>query len=149
MSKKLKISDEWWTAPVEGDNGDLVIVTGRDGMHEIIQLKQFVYRVDTTWKYRDAGMPDKSTSEIMEQITDSLKTVFDKDPVAILTGIYTGAGERNWVFYTRSLHIFQKKFNEAMSQFPSLPLAFHAEEDENWSEYKEMKDLTFINSSDD
>lgn len=28
---KLKISDDWWTAPAEGENGNLILVTGRRG----------------------------------------------------------------------------------------------------------------------
>ena len=60
------------------------------------------------------------------------------DAVNVMTGIYTGDGQRNWVFYTRSLHIFQRKFNEAMAPFPALPLQFEAEEDPDWQEYREM-----------
>ena len=26
---KLKISNDWWTAPAESDNGNLILVTGR------------------------------------------------------------------------------------------------------------------------
>ena len=135
---KLKISDEWWSAPLEGDNGDLVIVTARDDMQEVLASGVFVYRIDTSWRYADGGMPNLETSTLMEQITDSLQEVLRKDPVAVMTGIYTGAGERNWVFYTRSLHIFQKKFNEALAPFPEIPLTFHAEEDPDWEEFKEV-----------
>lgn len=74
----------------------------------------------------------------MEEVTDVLQDCFDRDPVAVLTGIYTGDGQRNWVFYTRSLHIFQRKFNEALAPFPALPLEFEAEEDPDWQEYREM-----------
>ena len=72
-------------------------------------------------------------------MTDSLKDTLKKDPAAVLTGIYTGAGERNWVFYTMSLHIFNKKFNEAMAEFDMIDLTFHAEEDPEWGEYAEMR----------
>ena len=33
---KLKIPDEWWTAPAESDNGELILVTGRKVTDEII-----------------------------------------------------------------------------------------------------------------
>ena len=74
----------------------------------------------------------------MEQVQDALEACFANDPVAVNTGIYTGDGERNWVFYTRSLHIFQRKLNEALASFPVLPLTFHAEDDPQWEEYDEM-----------
>ena len=136
---KLKISDEWWSAPAESENGELVIVTGRRDMDNVIATGKYIYRMEVTWRYGDSGMPDLATSEIMEQVTDSLRDTLKKDPAAVLTGIYTGAGERNWVFYTMSLHVFNKKFNEAMAEFDKIDLTFHAEEDPEWGEYAEMR----------
>lgn len=137
---RLTISDDWWTAPAEGENGSLILVTGRRSMDNVIQTGLYNYRIEITWPYQgDAkGLPNYADSKMMEEITDALNESFDRDPVAILTGIYTGDGQRNWVFYTRSLHIFQRKFNEALSPFETLPLQFHAEEDPNWEEYREM-----------
>ena len=137
---RLKIGDRWWTAPAEGDNGQLVMVTGRGGMDEVRATGKYCFRVEVTWSYSPdaSGMPDIETSKMMEQVTEALEAGFSADPVAVNTGIYTGAGERNWVFYTRSLHIFQRKFNEMLAPFDTLPLQFHAEEDPGWEEYDEM-----------
>ena len=137
---KLAISDDWWTAPAECENGNLVLVTGRRSMDNIIQTGLYRYRIEVTWPYQgdDKALPTYTDSKVMEEITDALNESFDRDPAAILTGIYTGDGQRNWVFYTRSLHIFQRKFNEVMAPFPALPLQFEAEEDPDWLEYREM-----------
>lgn len=137
---RLHISDDWWTAPAEGDNGSLILVTGRSGLDNVIATGHYRYRVEATWRYDGdgKGLPMDADSKIMEEVTDALNNCFDRDPVAVLTGIYTGDGQRNWVFYTRSLHIFQRKFNEALSLFPALPLEFAAEEDPDWQEYREM-----------
>ena len=137
---KLKITDEWWSAPAESDTGELIIVTGRRNMEAEMACGKYVNRVEVTWRYGETGMPDLKTSQMMEQVTDSLKAVLKKDPVAVLTGIYTGAGERNWVFYTMSLHIFSKKFNEALADFEMLPLEFYADNDPDWLEYKELRE---------
>ncbi len=83
-------------------------------------------------------MPNDVDSELMEQVEESLNSVFEKDPVAVLTEVYTGEGARNLVFYTLSLHIFQKKFNEALEDFPQLPLTFSVEGDNAWEEYTRM-----------
>ena len=137
---KLTISDDWWTAPAEGDNGRLILVTGRRGLENVMATGFYRYRVEVTWQYEEdaKGLPAYADSKIMEEVTDALNGCFNRDPVAVLTGIYTGDGERNWVFYTRSLHIFQRKFNEVMTPFPTLPLQFEAEEDPDWQEYREM-----------
>lgn len=145
---KLKIPDEWWTAPAEGDSGELILVTGRRMMDEIIATGLFNDRIEITWIYEpDAkGMPDFATSKLMEQVHEALAAEFKKDPVAILTGIYTGAGERNWVFYTRSVNIFGRKINEILAPFDLLPITLYAEKDPEWNEYREMS-LTEISDA--
>ena len=137
---KLKIPNEWWTAPAESEDGQLIMVTGRSGLEQVKATGVFVYRIEVTWTYEpdEKGMPDYATSRLMEQVTEAMEAEFSKDPVAVNTGIYTGAGERNWVFYCRSLHIFQRKLNSILEPFETLPLTFHAEEDPDWAEYAEM-----------
>lgn len=137
---KLQISNEWWTAPAEAENGNTILVTGRKNLQNIRLTQKYNYRIEITWTYEPdpKGMPDFQTSKLMEEVQDALEACFAKDPVAVNTGIYTGDGERNWVFYARSLHIFQRKLNDALAPFPMLPLNFHAEDDPLWEEYDEM-----------
>ncbi len=131
---------EWWTAPTEGDNGGLIMVTGREDVEKFRSNPRFIYRIGITWRYEpDAtGMPDLKTSELMSEVTDRLNEMFDRDPVAVMTGIYTGDGERNWIFYTLSTNIFGRKLNECLSDMPLLPLTIYAENDPDWAEYDEM-----------
>ena len=147
---KLRISDDWWTAPAQGENGNLILVTGRRAMDNVIATGLYCYRVEVTWPYEgdEKGLPVYADSKLMEGVTDALNECFDSDPVAVMTGIYTGDGQRNWVFYTRSLHIFQRKFNEALVPFPALPLEFEAEEDPDWQEYREMCQCEISDSDD-
>lgn len=84
-------------------------------------------------------MPDDETAKIMGEATDALQAVLKADPVAVMTGIYTGAGRRDWIFYTLSTHIFQKKLNDALASLPLLPLQITAENDPDWEEYEEMR----------
>ena len=143
--------NDWWTCPTESEDGRLVMVTGRRDIAKFKENKRFSIRVEITWIYDEspeAGMPDLATSELMEQATDNLAKIFDADPVAVMTGIYTGAGERNWVFYTLSTHIFQRELNEALAELPLLPLQISAENDADWEEYAEMRSLSEIQAED-
>ena len=138
---KLNISDDWWTAPSQDSGGNTVLVTGRRGLDNVIATGRYRYRIEMTWLYEPngGGMPQYHTSRTMELMTDALHASLKRDPVAVMTGIYTGAGERNWVFYTVSLKAFQSMLNAALSGIPEqLPLTFHAEEDPTWEEYREM-----------
>lgn len=139
--------NDWWTCPTESEDGRLIIVSGRRDIDSFRDNPRFNIRVEITWRYSDApdaAMPDEATSKTMGEVTDALNAVFDKDPVAVMTGIYTGAGERNWVFYTLSTNIFNKKLNQALALFPILPLSIYAENDPEWLEYAEMRDLSEI-----
>ena len=143
---KYKISNDWWTTPTESLNGHRVIVTGRRGLEKAISSGKFNDRIEITWQYvGDAeGMPDYSTSLLMEKVNDALINAFSKEQAAIITGIYTGDSERNWIFYVRNIPKFQQILNDALKEFDVLPLKLYAEKDPNWEEYSEMRELTEI-----
>lgn len=143
-------NSDWWTAPTESENGNLIMVTGRRDIENFKNNPKFNIRIEVTWKYNSdiSGMPDFETSSLMEEVQTAIENSFKKDPIAVLTGIYTGDGERNWIFYTLSTNIFEKKFNEALQSFELLPITIYAENDPEWNEYQEMKSLTEINSED-
>ncbi|MDE6370198.1 MAG: DUF695 domain-containing protein [Duncaniella sp.] len=133
-------NDSWWTAPAESEDGRLIMVTGRRDVRKFRTNPRFTIRIEVTWKYdgNESGMPDKATSELMEQVQEALQTALHKDPRAVLTGIYTGDNRRDWVFYSLSTHIFGKKLNEALAPFPLLPITVYCENDPDWEEYDEM-----------
>ena len=134
--------DSWWTAPAESEDGHLIMVTGRRDVEKFRSNPRFSIRIEVTWKYDgdSTGMPDTATSQLMEEAQEALLDIFRKDPVAILTGIFTGDGQREWVFYSLSTHIFGKKLNEALAPFPMLPISVYCENDPEWQQYDEMSE---------
>lgn len=147
------MSSTWLTSPLETDNrsGNLVLGTVRKDVRKFMDNPRFRYRVEVSWSYEPAaaGMPSEADAMMMEQVLEAIEKTLSKDPVAVLTGIYTGDGVRDLVFYTLSLHIFQRKFNEILAPFPLLPLEFSAEEDAGWEEYRTMLAITSAADGDD
>lgn len=139
-------SERWWTAPAEDNDGLTVLVTGRDGLEEAMASGKYGERVEVTWAYGPTpdGLPDRETAELMEQADDALREALKKEKGCLLTGIYTGAGERNWVFYVKRTGIFQSMLNGAWRELPVLPVSISAEKDPEWEEYKEMREATYI-----
>lgn len=139
-------SNDWWTSPTESESGRLIMVTGRRDVDTFRNNPKFNIRVEVTWRYQGdkSGMPDEATAQLMDDVQTALQASFTKDPVAVLTGIYTGDDERNWVFYTLSTHIFGRKLNEALASFDVLPIVIYTENDPGWDEYAEMKELSEI-----
>ena len=142
----MAYTENWWSFPAEGDSGKTVIVTGRDDIDSFRDSGKYIYRVSVGWRYNALpdGMPEEGESLLMEQATDALLAAFKKDRVAVMTGIYTGDGRRDWIFYTKNLKIFSVVFNKALEPLDQMPLEIEAEEDGGWSEYREMRDMTYV-----
>lgn len=98
----------WITAPFESVEGEnLVMCTMRTDVSRFRENPRFRFRVEVEWPYEPAagGMPPESLGHELEAVVDALQSVLKADPVAVLTGVYTGNGSRTMVFYTLSLHI--------------------------------------------
>ena len=142
----MKFPDKWWTSPAESDAGKTVIITGRDGLEKVQASGKYIYRLDVSWDYEPeaSGMPSDADARIMEEATDALLKVFDKNTAAVMTGIYTGDGRRDWIFYCLNLKVFSSSFNNALADLPAMPLEISATEDPEWEEYSEMRANTYI-----
>lgn len=132
----------WLTVPTTDDNGMTVIVSGREDVAAYRARGRNNIRVEVTLPYTPAGplgFPDEPTSELLEKATEAFEAELKGKNTALLTGIYTGAGERNWIFYTFSTQAFNGFLNRALADLPQLPLRIYAENDPDWAEYDEMR----------
>ncbi len=138
MSEK----DQWLTYPTVDDEGNTIIVTGCTDVDKFRSREKYCIRVEVTMRYTPdgpLGFPDEATSHCLEEVTQAFEDNLKGKNTAILTGIYTGAGERNWIFYTFSTDVFGKFLNRALASFSLLPLDIYAENDPDWAEYDEMR----------
>lgn len=136
---------DWTTALADvTDRPDTgAFVTVRRDIEKFRTNPRFVYAMEVSMTYqpRKDGLPDDKDAEMLGSVTDALVDVFKRDPVAVITAITTGDGTREWLFYTLSLNIFQRKFNEALADLPALPLSFQAVNDPDWEWYDEIAAL--------
>ncbi len=134
--------DDWITFPTVDDDGKTIIVTGRTDVEKFRSRDRNNIRVEVSMTYEpagDLGFPDDATAQLLEEITDSFEANLKGKTTALLTGIYTGAGRRDWVFYTFSTETFNGFLNRALASFPMLPITIYAENDPDWAEYDEMR----------
>jgi hypothetical protein len=122
------------------DNELPIFISGREDLDEFRLSGKFKERVEIYWKYdsNHNGMPSDAEGELMEQVIDSLRNAVEKDKLAILTGIYTGNNERTLVFYTRTSRVFGERLNDALAEFPQLPITLYVEIDPEWNEQQEL-----------
>lgn len=134
-------TDNWWTAPAESEEtGRTILVTGRRDVAKFRSNPRFKIRIEVTYRYTPtpSGMPTDDEAKTLEQVQELLEAEFRRDPVAVLTGIFTGDDKRDWIFYATSTHIFGRKLNEALADLPVLPITVYCENDPDWQEYTEM-----------
>lgn len=135
-------NNDWFTYPATDDDGHTIIVTGRLDVAKYRARERNSIRVEVTLPYScegSLGFPCEKDAELLEKITDAFNEALKGKNTALLTGIYTGAGERNWVFYTFSTEVFGSFLNRVLDPFPPLPLKIYAENDPAWAEYDEMR----------
>lgn len=137
----MEDNDKWLTVPTADDAGNTIIVTGLTDVAKYRSRGRNSIRVEVTLPYTPGGplgFPDDDTAELLEAITESFQSNLKGKNTALLTGIYTGGGERNWVFYTFSTEVFNGFLNRSLAEFELLPLVITAENDPGWEEYNEM-----------
>ena len=139
----MKLTDEWFTALSESENGNMIFITGRDNIMDFVKSGKFKERVEIYWKYNgDAnGMPDSEAAKLMEASQDAIRKIVEKDKLAILTGIYVGDNERTMVFITRNIPAFGEKLNLALKDFDLLPIEIYTEKDPDNEEYLDMYEM--------
>ena len=132
--------DDRITAPATDDNGNTIIVTAITDVAKFRSKPKYSIRVEITLPYSadKLGFPETKDAELLETITANFEKLLKGKNTAVLTGIYTGACERNWVVYTFSTEIFNRFLNYALADLPLLPLRITAENDPDWAEYDEM-----------
>lgn len=139
--------DNWITVPTVDDEGNTIIVTGCTDVAKFRSRPKYSIRVEVSLPYTcegALGFPDEASAQLLGDITDTFEAMLKGKNTAILTGIYTGAGRRDWVFYTFSTEIFNSFLNKALASFPLLPLSIYAENDPQWQEYDEMREATTL-----
>lgn len=139
----MRLSNEWFTALSENEEGQLVTVAGRLELGEFVQSGKFKERVEITWKYEgdDKGMPTDELAEKMEAVQETLRKAMEKDKLSILTGVYTGGSEKIWIYYTRTTRVFGERLNESLASFELLPISIYTEIDPEWDEYLDMLEM--------
>lgn len=140
----MRLSNVWFTALSEDESGRMITINGREELAEFIQSGKYKERAEVTWKYVDdgKGMPSEAEAERMEVVQNTLQKAMEKkDKLAILTSVYTGGGEKVWVFYTRTVRVFGERLNEALAPFDLLPISIYTEVDPEWDEYSDMYEM--------
>ncbi|MCD7913878.1 MAG: DUF695 domain-containing protein [Tannerellaceae bacterium] len=139
----MRLSNVWFTALSENESGQMITIAGREELTEFRNSGKLKERVEITWAYKgnQKGMPSDELAEQMEAVQETLRKAMEKDKLSILTAVYTGGGEKIWVYYTRTVRVFGERLNEALASFELLPISIYTELDPEWEEYQDMYEM--------
>ncbi|MBO6012649.1 MAG: DUF695 domain-containing protein [Bacteroidales bacterium] len=140
----MQLTDNWFTALSENEDGTFTFISGRTGIDEFINSHKLRERIEVVWTYQaDAkGLPaDDAEAQRMEEVVDKLREVMEKDKLAIMTGVYTGQGQREINFICRNVAAFGERLNNTLSVYPKLPIVIHAYDDPDNEEYRDLLEL--------
>jgi hypothetical protein len=141
----MVLTDKWFTALAENEDGSYTFISGRSDIDDFIASGKMKERLEVTWTYApdSKGLPaDDNEAELMEEVEEKLRHAMEKDKLAILTGIYTGQGKRQWIYIARNTPAFGERLNATLSVYPrQLPIEIYAEKDPENQEYKELLEL--------
>jgi len=140
----MQLTDKWFDAIAENEDGSFTYISGRSDIEQFINSGKMKERIEITWNYEkdERGVPcNDKEAQIMEAVQDRLQKAMERDKLAILTGIYTGNGKREWIFIARNTQAFGERLNEALQGLPKLPIEIYAEKDPDNEEYKDMLEL--------
>lgn len=139
----MRLTNDWFTALSEDEEGRLIYINGRDNLDEFIRSGKFKERVEISWEFEgdSKGMPSEALAGEMEKMQETVTRAMEKDKLSILTGIYTGANQRTWVYYTRTVRVFGERMNEVLAPFDLFPVSIYTEVDPDWEEYRDMYEM--------
>ncbi len=140
----MVLTDKWFTALSENEDGSFTFISGRSGIDDFIASGKLKERLEVTWKYTsdNKGLPaNDREAELMEEVEEKLRRAMEKDKLAILTGIYTGQGSRQWIWICRNTPAFGERLNDTLQGYPKLPISIYAEQDPENREYRELLEL--------
>lgn len=139
----MKLSDEWFTVLSQDESGRLIYVNGRTDIAKLKKSGKYKIRIEITLPYEgdESGMPVKEDAVMISNVHRALVEAVESDLLGVLTGNHIGGDAKYWVFYVKDEKVFQERLNDALAQFPILPLEFLCEPDPGWEEYLDMLEM--------
>ena len=133
-------NDAWNTA--EGKmNGRPSLIRFRPNLKGHLGNPKYPKRLTIFWDYGDdelTGMPTSEQIDEMKVFEDALVNALDPGLFGIFAFAYTSAGTREWHFYVNKVSEIQYRINQALAEFPKLPIELQIEDDADWGELKQV-----------
>ncbi len=137
----MTLNDTWFAAEGGDDDEMPFQLRGRQFLLNFIEAGKYIHYVEATWSFQtetDNGLPTGVENDLMGEVENSLLAALEADFQTVLTIVHTGDNERTWIFYTKSVKEFLRRFNEAVKPYGKLPVSIDTDEDPDWETYRHI-----------
>lgn len=133
--------DQWLVGQTEEDDEDGgLIIRCRAHLPEPSARAGWRHLVLVGWTYEPDGngLPAKAVDRQMDAFEEAVTPALQDSGAGVLVASITGAGLREWRFYTIGPDAFMDALNTALETHPEYPLEFEAFEDPDWNALAEL-----------
>lgn len=135
MSPAELIKHDHWASVTGEAEGGPYFVRYREPLLEPPDVKAYPRCLRVVWAYDDPGsgsLPADQDSDRMRVFEDRLCTAWEDDAVAVLTGVLTFDGARQWVFYTANVQECAARLNSMPQEQDRYPIELDVFDDVEW-----------------
>lgn len=132
--------DDSWSVGTFGDDDDeLVLVRARTASPSESVRQAWAKLVVVTWPYEPAsGMPRTADAEAMRKLEETVATGVEAAGKGVLVATLTGAGHKEWRYYTTDSDAFLAAFNVGQQGHEAYPLEIEVFTDPEWQGLSEV-----------
>ncbi|MDP2260501.1 MAG: DUF695 domain-containing protein [Caulobacter sp.] len=133
--------DDWIVGQTDEEDEAGLIVRCRARLPAPESRKAWQHLVLIGWTYEDqddTGLPPKAVDRQMDAFEEAVTAAVQDSGAGVLVASLTGAGVREWRFYTLGPDAFMEALNAGLEGHPEYPLEFDAFEDPDWNALAEL-----------
>lgn len=132
--------DDWVVAEATS-RGKPLIVRMRSTLPAQGDQSLFCHLVIIKWAYEpnERGMPDSDTHKLMNAFEDALEAGTEQRLTGVQAVSLTGAGEKEWRYYTTEVDGFIESLNGDVAGHPQYPLQIESFLDPEWRALRDMQ----------
>ena len=125
------MDENWEMVALKSDDGNRLYRI-RSQLPDGLDKAAYSENVVVEWRFADDGLPDKETSAILATFENHIDCLDDAGGNSLLVHVYTGAGIREWCYYTKDYDGFMEALNTALSGKPRFPIQILHAHDPVW-----------------
>jgi hypothetical protein len=135
------VADDQWSVAQAEKNGKPLLIRYRSQRPQGVEATAFPFLLSATWSYQpnEFGLPSATEMEWMDKFEDALAMSLEGSQTAHRMVILTGAGERDWLWYTTGEDEAMRQVNQALKGHKKYPVQFSVQKDRAWKAYAQFE----------